>query len=210
MAKSSNKGGGDGSSRIRFIMLEAELGDGDFSQITQAITNALRPTQVVQRLIPVPAMAGSVIPTEEGVEEQDAEVVSEESPEGSAIGGRASARVVSSKSKGRPRSPKVVDVDLTSEPSFSGFVARKHPPSDQKRFLVVCAWFKEARGVDAITIDHVYTCYRSAGWPTNISDFDGHFRQLLKRQLVSRTNPGTYAINHLGIAEVEKLGAGTD
>src|SRR4051794_20640657 len=43
MAKaSSTKGGGGGSSRIRFIMLEAE-GDGDLTQITQAIHNALRP-----------------------------------------------------------------------------------------------------------------------------------------------------------------------
>jgi hypothetical protein len=41
MAKNSS--GSKNPSRIRFIMVDAELGDGDVSQITQAITNALRP-----------------------------------------------------------------------------------------------------------------------------------------------------------------------
>lgn len=34
---------GNGTSRVRFIMLEAELPDGDLSQITSAIQNALKP-----------------------------------------------------------------------------------------------------------------------------------------------------------------------
>ena len=40
MAKQS--AGTKNPSRIRFVMVEAELGDGDIGQITQAITNALR------------------------------------------------------------------------------------------------------------------------------------------------------------------------
>lgn len=42
MAKNSSSRGST-PSRIRFIMVEAELGDGDVGQITRAIQNALRP-----------------------------------------------------------------------------------------------------------------------------------------------------------------------
>jgi hypothetical protein len=41
-----NSSGARNPSRIRLIVLDAELGDGDIGQITQAITNALRPPVV--------------------------------------------------------------------------------------------------------------------------------------------------------------------
>ncbi len=51
MAKQpTNKGG---TSRIRFIMLDAEIPEGDLSQITSAIQNALKPTTtIVQQRLP--------------------------------------------------------------------------------------------------------------------------------------------------------------
>jgi hypothetical protein len=54
-------------------------------------------------------------------------------------------------------------------------------------------------------MNHVYTCYRKIKWPTNIADFDAGLRALKGRKLMSRTAPGTYAINHLGTAEVDAL-----
>jgi len=41
-----------GTSRIRFIMLDAELPEGDLSQITSAIQNALQPTTIIQQRLP--------------------------------------------------------------------------------------------------------------------------------------------------------------
>ena len=41
MGRSSTKSGG--KSRIRFIMLEADLSEGDLSEVTSAIQNALKP-----------------------------------------------------------------------------------------------------------------------------------------------------------------------
>ena len=72
-------------------------------------------------------------------------------------------------------SPKAIDVDFTSAFSFADFVEQKKPTNHQKRFLVVAAWFKQHRGMDAITMDHVYTCYRAVRWPTTIADFDAPF-----------------------------------
>jgi hypothetical protein len=50
MAKSSGKSGG--MSRIRFVMVDAEIAEGDVGAITHAIQNALRGSapSAVQRL----------------------------------------------------------------------------------------------------------------------------------------------------------------
>ena len=37
-----------GSNKIRFVMLEADLSDGNLGELTQAITNALKPTSSVR------------------------------------------------------------------------------------------------------------------------------------------------------------------
>lgn len=56
MAKASAKAGG--TSRIRFVMFDAEVADGEIGQITQAIQNALRgPAQVIARRLPPPPAA---------------------------------------------------------------------------------------------------------------------------------------------------------
>lgn len=204
---SNNKGGnGNGPSRVRFIMLDAELTDGDFSQITQAITNALRPTTIIQqRLLGTPVGASSDL-----VDQQDEGLVDTDIDEATPtveIGTRAPSKSAAARSK-KPKSPLVIDVDLNSPLSFSEFAAQKSPKNDTKRYLTVAAWFKLHRGMDTITPDHVYTCFRAVGWPTAISDFDSPLRGLAKRQLVNRSGKGEYAINHLGIAEVDKLGNG--
>lgn len=209
MARSGNNkggGGGNGPSRVRFIMLEADLADGDFSQITQAITNALRPTTIVQqRLLGVP-----VGPSAEIIDQGDEAVVDAEIDDVSPaveVVARASSKSAPARPK-KLRTPLVINVDLTSPVPFSEFAAAKSPKNDAKRYLTVAAWFKLHRGVDAITPDHVYTCFRAVGWPTAIADFDSPFRGLAHRQLVTRSGKGEYAINHLGVAAVDKLSSG--
>jgi hypothetical protein len=187
-------------------MLEADLADGDFSQITQAITNALRPTTIVQqRLLGVPVGTSSEMSDLEEETLVDAEI--DEASPPVEIGTRAANKSSPARSK-KPRSPLVIDVDLNSPLSFNEFANQKSPKNDAKRYLTVAAWFKLHRSVDAITQDHVYTCFRAVGWQTAIADFDSPLRGLAKRQLVNRAGKGEYAINHLGIAEVDKLGNG--
>jgi hypothetical protein len=191
-----------GPSRIRFIMVEAELADGDIGQITQAIQNALRgPAPNVQR-IPPPNGAKTIsqeIPEFES-EVLDEEDVSDESP---------SPRLTKTRGQRKPApTPVVLDLDLTSEPSLASYAQKANPESDRKRYLVIAAWFKEHRQVDAISAAHVYTCYRALKWPTTISDFGQPLRNLKSDQLFTSPEKGMYAINHLGLAEVDKLTSG--
>jgi hypothetical protein len=101
--------------------------------------------------------------------------------------------------------PDVLDLDLTSEPSLASFAAKANPRSDHKRYLVIAAWLKEHRETSVITPDHVYTCYRALKWPTDKSDFAQPLRALKAKQFFTLPQKGQYAINHLGLAEVNKL-----
>jgi uncharacterized protein YjhX (UPF0386 family) len=99
----------------------------------------------------------------------------------------------------------VLDLDLAGDPSFAQYVEKQKLDSDASRFLTVAAWFKECRQDNEITVDHVYTCYRAVGWPTNIDDFSSPLRSLKHQQLMTSNEKGLYSINHLGLSRVEKL-----
>ncbi|WGD50974.1 hypothetical protein QA641_36240 [Bradyrhizobium sp. CB1650] len=207
MARSngSKGGGGTGPSRVRFIVLEAELQDGDLSQITQAIQNALRP-QTNANLPRATQQARLSAPT--AIAEEEIIAPEDETPVDEADAVEETARAQASRGPRAPRkfrTPQVLpDVDLVSPTSFADFAKQVNPSSDQKKYLTVAAWFKEHRGVAAITADHAYTCFRAVKWNTNIEDFQSPLRALKQRQLMTQAGRGLFEINHLGIAEVEK------
>lgn len=202
MAKQpTNKGG---TSRIRFIMIDAEIPEGDLSEITSAIQNALKPTTTIiqQRL---PAQASPPLPNgsfDTGAEYDDgANELEDEAPAET-----STARHPRETRARKPTVPKVLELDLTSGVSFESYATEHAPKSEPDRNLVVLAWFKEHRSDEAVTANHVYTCYRAMKWPSGIDDFSWPLRALKKEQLVTSTGRGQYTINHLGIARVEKMG----
>jgi hypothetical protein len=208
MAKSAS-GKSGGPARIRFVMLDAEVPDGDLSQVSQAMQNALRAPDGaagMRRLIASTLPSKAATPSSDVVEAAELEEAADEQ----AVAPEASPNSSPTRANGprKGKTPNVVDVDLTSDPSFADFASAKKPSSDQKRYLVVAAWFKLHRNLDAITADHVYTCYRFIKWPSNIPDFAQPLRNLKHKKLMDLRSKGVYAINHLGLAEVDKLGAG--
>lgn len=201
MAKQpTNKGG---TSRIRFIMLDAEIPEGDLSQITSAIQNALKPTTtIVQQRLPTQATSA----LSNGSLQADAEFEGEAFElEEEAPAEPPAARQPREARPRKPTVPKVLELDLTSGVSFERYATEHAPKSEPDRNLVVLAWFKEHRPDEAVTANHVYTCYRAMKWPSGIDDFSWPLRALKKEQLVTSTGRGQYAINHLGIARVEKM-----
>lgn len=192
-----------GTSRIRFIMIDAEIPEGDLSQITTAIQNALKPTTVIQQ-----RLSGQVttpVLTNDINSDQSDEDVIDIDPQADAPSAPKSQRVVKPR---KPTTPDVLDLDLTSDVSLQSF-ADGHPASSEpERYLVIAAWFKEHRDVSAITTGHVYTAYRSLGWSVAIEDFGWPLRSLKKDKLMSSPARGEYAINHLGIGRVNKLRQG--
>lgn len=194
-----------GTARIRFIMVDAELPDGDLSQITAAIQNALKPapTIIQQRLPtqPIPALPNSAHDPETELDGAPDDLVEDASePEVTPRKAR----------EARPRKPvqmHVLEIDLTSEVSFESFASQYTPKSEPERNLIVLAWFKEHRPDVEVTANHVYTCYRTVKWSVGFTDFAWPLRFLKKEQLATSPARGHYAINHLGIQRVEDMRA---
>lgn len=198
MAKGPVKLGG--TSRIRFVMVEAEIADGNIEQITQAITNALRPaTQTIVKRIPMaaPALGGS-----DQVEE---EVFDDEDDKSETVDVNPAAPKVS-RTRKAPKAPDIVEIDMNSDVSLQSFASGKDAGSQAKKYLIAAAWLKEHRNTDGVTAGHIYTCFRSMGWSANIPDFWQPLRDLKSKKFFSKNDEGEYQINHIGLDYVQKLG----
>jgi hypothetical protein len=203
MAPTKKNENGSRPNRIRFIMLDADISDGNLSELTQAITSAIKPAtghirQLPPRLpAPVLAVAGQPVATVDDEEETpDAEV---EEPAGDDA---------PKTPKAKPKLPLPTylhDLDMNGNGApFKKYAEDKAPKSQVNRYLVSAMWLKEHGNSPTINIDKVYTCYKTAGWPIGIADWDANFRSSVKRDLMRRVSPGEYAITPIGEAQIQK------
>lgn len=194
-------------SRIRFVMVEAELGDGDIGQITQAIQNALRgPATAPVRRIASTTISANGTATDAGLElemedidEAEVEDVSEH---------HAPTKVRSPRKT--PPTPDVIEIDMKSDVPLAAFAKGKDSKSQHKKYLIAAAWLKEHRNIDAVTPSHIYTCFRFMEWSTNIPDFGQPLRDLKAKKYFSRNEKNEYLINHLGLDYVARLGGSSE
>jgi hypothetical protein len=202
MAKQS--GGKGGTAHIRFIMLDAEIPEGDLSQITQAIQNALKPTHIIQqRTIVNGTSQGSLAPPSTSA----AEIEEAVDVEGGAEAFQAPPKKPREARAKRVSSPEVVlDLDLNTDPAWVSYAEEKSPSTITDKCLVVAEWCKRHRGLDEISADHVFTCFRRVGWSTSIADFPSMLRSCKGRDYMSSgTQRAHYAINHLGSSRVDEM-----
>lgn len=193
-----------GTTKVRFMLLEAEGAESDLTQIFSAIQSAVKPSTTViqQRLTPAPAdqilvvdgsTSGSML--EEFVAD---DLMVSEKPQ------RSKPKV-----SRKPTTPDVLDLDFDSEVSLKSFADGHNAiDSDVERYLAIAAWFKEHRDTSAVTTAHIYTGYRTLEWPAGIEDFGAILRYLKSQKLMTSGTRGEYAINHLGLARVKKLATG--
>jgi len=183
------------TSRIRFVMFDAEVAEGEMGQITQAIQNALRgPVQVVNRRLPAPA--GLQAPAALADEEVQDDEITQDEENGEMLATPAAPRARAPR-KAAPK-PSVIDIDVSSDPPLSSLA---DPKSQHKRFLKIAAWFHDHRNIEAVTADHIFTAYRHLHWPTDILDFAQPLRELKHKQYFTTPERGKYAINQLGLAK---------
>ncbi len=196
MARSTTKKS-SGNSKIRFIMLEADLGEGDLTEAMRTITNALQQGGAPRRVIaaPVSSDGDGQEPERNGDgEETEFEVFEED-----VTAERPVRRTY--------RTPQVLaDLDLTSgEMPFADLAAQKGPRSANQRYLLVAYWCKKYRNVEVITADHVYTCFKFVKWGTGRKNFAQPLRDLA-RQGRGATRDGNFTINHIGENIIDELG----
>jgi hypothetical protein len=181
-------------------MVEAELGNGEIGQITQAIQNALRsPT--------TPAFKRLTAPKDEdkAAAAQEVEAEAEDAEENESVEQPPTFPRVRSSRK-PPPTPNIVDLDMNQDVSLASFAHGRDAGSQHKKYLIATAWLKEHRGINGVTADHIYTCFRSMDWPTNIPDFYAPLRSLKAKKYFTTNDNGEYEINHIGLDYVRRLG----
>ncbi len=195
MARVSVKSGG--MSRIRFVMFDAEIADGEIGPITQAIQNALRgPTPVAVQRLPSPKVqdTNGSAPEPEVEVEQDDPIID------------ATSEAPRQRAPRKPApTPNVVEIDMNEGVSLASFAQGKDAKSHHKKYLISAAWLAEHRNIAAVSVDHIYTCYRSMNWSTNIPDFAQPLRELKAKKFFTQPEKGLYSINHIGLDYVKKL-----
>jgi len=107
------------------------------------------------------------------------------------------------KKPGTPRKPaqmpKVIELDLEGKKgvSFKEFAIKKKPENFSERFLVATAWLKDYGGVNEVTANHMFTCYKIAGWTPHPNSYYTTLNDLRHKQksLDKGSAAGTYRIN---------------
>jgi hypothetical protein len=197
MAKSTKS---TGTSRIKLIVLDAEVADDQIHTLTQALTNALRGSNPIQprRLAPIPALNGHV----EEPEESDP---NEEFEDGE-ITEVAPTKPKSTTPRKTVVTPELLDIDFNSyEVPLAAYAAGYKTDGQNARYLVACAWFQEHGGVTKVTPSHVYSAFKWLKWTPSAKDFAQPMRQLKSDELLGSAEKGTYTINHVGLKRVAEL-----
>jgi hypothetical protein len=88
------------------------------------------------------------------------------------------------------------------EKPFKAYAAEIGPETDNHRYLVIAAWSKNFRGLESITMDHVYTCYQKMGWKSQ-RDVGQPFRKMKQASLFQNPSRGQWKITHIGLDRVK-------
>ena len=141
------------SGKIRFIMLEADLEDGNLAEIAQAISNAVRPS-IVQQIMPqtqVPkVIAGAKVTSPNTTDGVGNEIDDEDNLVAN------NSTETSTPKKRTPRERSVfkgeildnIDWDGGTSP-FVEYMRAANPQDTTKKYLLIAAWFKRHAGQES-------------------------------------------------------------
>jgi hypothetical protein len=193
------------SNKIRFVMLEADLSDGNLSELTAAITQALKPAAPTVRFlngkIPAQLNGGApAAPDEEDLIEGEIDDASETDAAG--VTSEKAARTPRGPKK-PPKAPEYLPDLITDLPGFKEFAKQKNPTSKNQQYLVAAYWLKKFGGTATVTADMIYTCYKTAPWPAGFNDWNQTFHNLVNVELMRRVGKGEFAINPTGEHQVD-------
>lgn len=184
--------------RVRFVLLEADLSDSNFTELTHAINQALKPQQPLVTKLLAPSAVAATPSAQTPLEDAEVEPALDAEEPGQEENEEAAPRTPRAKAK-LPLPKYLHDLNMAGNgKAFKQFAEETAPKSQMKRYLAAAYWLKEHGGSPTINTDKVYTCFKTAGWPVGISDWDANFRSAVKLDTMRRVSPGEYAITPLG------------
>lgn len=201
-----------GKVKMTVIQFETESDNATLQENIRAITNtlarALAPQTRVVQAPPQIANGNSNSTTEDSKQTEQASLFENDTD---AID--ADVIPVTTKPKAKNNSarkyptPEILDIDLESgNVSLKAFIEQKKPSNESKRYLAIAYWLKNNRGINEITKDHIYTCYRFLHW--NVPKDTSQPLRLMKTQgwMNKGQESGAYSINHVGENVVNEMG----
>jgi hypothetical protein len=200
MAKKTGEPSGR-PNKIKFVLVEAEISDGNLSELTQAITTALRPSVVHVRQI----KNGNAALLTSGAQEEETEVVEQDEAEADDESQEVVAAPKTSKPK-KSKQPDYLDELLPPEKmkAFKEFAETKAPDTKTKRYLVATYWLREHGDSPTVNANKIYTCFRAAGWSTGFTDWGQTFHNLVFKDYLRKAGAGEFALTTLGEDAVAK------
>lgn len=195
-----------GKVRMTVIHFETESDNAtlqaNIHAIAQTLSRALAPPV---KFIPpaqlAPGNGNGGSPDEMTVDSEDEAIDVDFTPTTSKNKGKSSGNAA------KPRSPTVLELDLTSgDLPLQTFFDEKKPEGENKKYLTIAYWFKENRNMPEVTMDHIHTAYRFLKLNTP-KDASKPLRNLKGQGWMAKgKDTGAYAINHIGENEVNDLG----
>lgn len=199
-----------GKSKMTVMMVQLEGDDQTVQEgirtISQAMGNMISSARVLQAK-PAAALA---TPEKSATDEEGGEALD---TDGNGNGGGEGLVLEpqeerSARPAGKPRTPKVLNLDMkAAKIPLKEFCEMKQVgESDTTRYLVIAFWLKENLNIPAVTMDHVYTCYRLLNWQTP-ADASSPLRSMKKSGWFDKgTDKGSYSINHVGENQILEMG----
>jgi hypothetical protein len=198
-----------GTSKVKLFYMEADLQEGEITQIAQMIQNTLGGRATVQRLNG-PSARSLPSPVNGEAHELDgsAEIIEDAEVEEAAP---TPAKARAERSIRTPNLDSAVKPD--DDPSFADYIRGMDVKSYAKKILAAAAWLQEQRNGMAITGDRAFTCFRFVEWPTKDVDFDQPLRNYKSMKLFEQggdqKGTGEYSINDLGLKKAAKMRTGS-
>jgi hypothetical protein len=89
-----------------------------------------------------------------------------------AAGEKKAAKRAARRSGKGPSIVKDLNLRPSGKKTFKAFADEKQPQTHHERCVVAVHYLKNTLGIDGVTVDHVFSCYRDMNWrlPTNFAN----------------------------------------
>lgn len=199
MARNDDRSSDKGKVKVRVIEFEMEGSNSTLQESIRNIVGAIGKAQTVVRAPAASALSGpSRSPATAEHDAADAEEAEIVEPEEETSETEITPRV-RSKSSSKPRTPKIVQVELRGgDVPLRTFLA-KAPDTVDKRYILIAYWYKTYRQVSEVSLDHIYTAYKEMTWTNFPKDVGQPLRAMKTEGWFDKgSGGGAYTLNHMG------------
>jgi hypothetical protein len=210
MAKMRDTAPRDTKGKVTFVMFQVEGDDETLQQGFRAMEHAFQRLGSPARVYAPPAATPSLLakgerPDTVQVEADNAKPETE--PEYTAPEVIAGDGHKISKPRKYTQPKFLSDLELTAgQESFKDYAAKKDPKSDNQKYLIIARWLQLHKNIDAVTIDHIFTCFQAMKWPSQ-KEIGQPLRFMTKSNSYFQKNGKGWKLTHVGGDAADAIGA---